>query len=155
MFWHALWKSCGSPTAGVVAAVQKSTRVRYHHAIRFFKHTDELACFSVMGEHFINEQRKDFWTEVKEMRGCEHSGATLADGGNTEADIADIFSCKYHALYNSVGFHPHMMEALQDEIDHKVHEHHDSCYSHVITPNELCTAIRDLKAGKHDGHWGQ
>ena len=36
-FWHFIWKDCGSPRNGVVAKIMRSTRSRYHYAIRYVK----------------------------------------------------------------------------------------------------------------------
>ena len=36
-FWHFIWKDCGSPRNGEVAKIMRSTRSRYHYAIRYVK----------------------------------------------------------------------------------------------------------------------
>lgn len=78
LFWHAIWKSCDSPTIGVVAQIRRSTRAKYHRALRFFKQNDNLARFSRMGEQFLQQDRADFWSEVKRMRGNDTPAPSVA-----------------------------------------------------------------------------
>jgi hypothetical protein len=37
IFWHSLWKNAGSPCNGVVADIRRTTRARYHLAIKRLK----------------------------------------------------------------------------------------------------------------------
>ena len=37
IFWHRLWKDCGSPTSGWVAQIRRKTRAEYHRAVRSVK----------------------------------------------------------------------------------------------------------------------
>ncbi|ELT89281.1 hypothetical protein CAPTEDRAFT_185041 [Capitella teleta] len=102
LFWHAIWKSCDSPATGAVANIRRSTRAKYHRAIRYFKQNDQLARFTRMGEYFVNQGRDDFWTEVQKMRGNNSATLTIVDDCLSEDDIALCFREMYNTLYNSV-----------------------------------------------------
>ena len=39
LFWHSIWKECGSPNNGAVADIRRYTRARYHYAVRYAKKT--------------------------------------------------------------------------------------------------------------------
>ena len=154
-FWHAIWKSCGSPAQGTVAGIRRSTRSRYHRAIRALKRNEELVRFAEMGDRFLQDERNGFWTEVKKIKGQSSCTPSMVDGKCTEEEIADAFSTKYQELYNSVGYDPHGMEALTDEVNHSVFHHHSDCSSHNVTYADVVESVSALKRGKHDGNLGQ
>ena len=41
IFWNSIWKQCGSPMQGTVADIKKSSRIKYHYAIRFARKQSE------------------------------------------------------------------------------------------------------------------
>ena len=41
-FWHFIWKECGSPRHGEIAEIMRSTRSKYHYAIRYVKKNEEI-----------------------------------------------------------------------------------------------------------------
>ena len=155
-FWHSIWKSCGSPTQGEVATIRRATRARYHRAVKKLKKNEELARFASMGERFLQDDRRDFWTEVKKMGGRSCATPSMVDGRHTEEDIAEAFSAKYRELYNSVGYDSSQMEVLKESINHNVRLHSDGeCASHGISVRDVACTVASLKTRKHDGNLGQ
>ena len=154
LLWQSIWKSCGSPTTGHVASIRRSTRARYHRAIRHLKRNDQLARFSVMGENFMHGGHGDFWTEVKKMRGQETAASYTVDNECTDSGIAELFHDKYSSLYTSVGYNPQEMITLEDDVNQNAYAHLD-CPSHLITFTELFQCMKEMKKGKHDGNLGQ
>ncbi|ELT97399.1 hypothetical protein CAPTEDRAFT_205440 [Capitella teleta] len=141
LFWHAIWKSCDSPATGAVANIQRSTRAKYHRAIRYFKQNDQLARFTRMGEHFVNQERDDFWTEVKKMRGNNSATPTIVNDCLSEDDIALCFREKYNTLYNSVGYMPEEMARLRQEIEANACRHEgEMCRFHVLSTRDVTIA---------------
>ncbi|ELU05870.1 hypothetical protein CAPTEDRAFT_206130 [Capitella teleta] len=155
LFWHAICKSCDSPSTGVVVNIRRSPRAKYHRAIRYFRQNDQLARFARMGEHFVNQGRGDFWTEVKKMRGNNSATPTMVDDCLSEDDIALCFRGKYNILHNSVGYVPEEMARLRQEIEANACRHEgEMCRSHVLSIRDVTIAVSNLKRGKHDGHLG-
>ena len=60
LFWHRLWIDIGRPPTGIVAAVMRNTRYKYHKAVKDIKRNDlnvrkaKLAKWQMnrMGEHY-------------------------------------------------------------------------------------------------------
>ena len=40
-FWNDIWKSVGCPTNGEIASIRRTTKARYHQAIRYIKRNEE------------------------------------------------------------------------------------------------------------------
>lgn len=108
-----------------------------------------------MGEHFLSDQRKEFWTEVKKMKGNASCTPSTVDGKQTEEEIAGVFREKYRELYNSVSCDFDKFLSLSSSIDHNVRSHGDDCISHRIQVYDVRRAVEGLKKGKHDGNFGQ
>ena len=67
-FWHFTWKECGSPRNGEIAQIMRSTRSRYHYAIRFVKKSEEIVRKNAMA-HCISENKyRDLWKKVHKVR---------------------------------------------------------------------------------------
>ena len=68
-------------------------------------------------------------------------------------DIADIFATKYSDLYNSVGYNKDKMSSIISSVESNLS---DECYNEhaLVTPNEVLSAVKQLKSGKKDGYKG-
>ena len=65
MFWHAVWKSCGSPNIGIVADLRRRTRALYHKAVKQCKrHKDKMVSES-MAQSLHNSNYTEFWNTIK------------------------------------------------------------------------------------------
>ena len=143
LFWHAIWKSCDSPATGAVAQIRRSTRARYHKALRFFKKNDRSARFSRMGEQFLQQNRVDFWSDVKRMQSNNNSAPMMVDNVTTEDEIARCFGDKYQRLYTSVPYDPDEMTLLKNAIDADALGHvDDGCLSHTVSLPDVLQAVK-------------
>ena len=52
IFWHNLWKECGSPNNGYVSNIRKNTRQEYHNAITFTKKMNKNLLKIQLQHHF-------------------------------------------------------------------------------------------------------
>lgn len=157
LFWHQLWKDNGCPRDGIVADIRRRTRARYHLAIKQLKHNEDNIRAKNMADAILNNDSRNFWTEVKKVRKANKSVPTQIDGMSDERDVANLFASKYETIYNSVSYNDNDMDALLHTIDSDIHAKCKSggcTKSHRITPGEVSKCISNLKYGKHDGYLG-
>ena len=69
LFWHSIWVDCGRPPAGSLAMVMRSTRARYHRAVRVLKRNQAELRKTKLAEKAATRETRDFWTEVKKING--------------------------------------------------------------------------------------
>ena len=63
-FWHFIWKECGSPPQGEIAQIMRSTRSKYHYAIRYVKKNEEMLRKNAMAKSISENNSRDLWKEV-------------------------------------------------------------------------------------------
>jgi len=104
-----------------------------------------------MAEGFCSPGRRDFWTEMKKIRGGKGSLPTCVDDATGENEIAHLFSEKYKELYTSVPYnHSDLVELITD-LQGTQQEHlaaHNGC--HAVGMSDVEGIIRKLKSGKSD-----
>ena len=79
---------CGRPKTGVVADIMRRTRLAYHYSIRKVKRRDKDIVADRFAEIILNNRSRDFWTEVKRMRGKSSVKSSIVDCCITPDDIA-------------------------------------------------------------------
>jgi hypothetical protein len=102
LFWHRLWVECGRPHTGTVADCMRRTRASYHYAIRQVKKDRDLIVRNRIADALLNDPSRNFWTEVKKIRGNKAGVAKIVDGCTSDSSIAQLFADKYRGL--SVNF---------------------------------------------------
>ena len=60
-FWHFIWKECGSPRDGEIAQIMRTTRSRYHYAIRYVKKNEEITRKEAMAKSISENNSRDLW----------------------------------------------------------------------------------------------
>ena len=65
IFWHRLWVSGGRLNAGVMHDIMRSTRKRYHFAIKGLLGSQTDLRNACLAEASINKLLNAFWREVK------------------------------------------------------------------------------------------
>jgi len=152
-FWHNLWLQCGRPQTGVVSDVMHRTRADYHRAIRYIKKNEQDIVNARFAAGLLNNNSRDFWSEVKRIRHNNGCFSNCVDSYSTLADIANLFAEKYQELYTSVAYKTEDMESLKNRIGNMVFSagFNDDC---KVRYEEVVFAICKLKAGKNDGDIG-
>lgn len=156
ILWHIIWKDNGSPRHGLLADIRRRTRSRYHHAVRFVKRQKERLSADRLAES-MGSNGNDFWSEIRRLQGSSTCSPCTIDGAEGPDDIAKVFSEKFEAVYNSVGYSDSDMDTLMSDIRKAMHSGCDvgRCYScHVISVEDVDKAVHHLKPGKSDGHTG-
>ena len=156
--WHGIWKDLGSPREGTVAEIRRSTRAQYHRDIRRLKADEERIRNQFLAEHIRSKNQKEFWRDVKKVKGHRKSIPNKIDDAKGDQNIADLFANKFYKLYNSVKYCESTMSDLQElilnDIQHKCDLHVDTVcteHLHYITVNDVKCCVKLLKSDKKDG----
>ena len=152
LFWNAIWVSCGKPHNGVVCQIRRSTRAKYHKAVKKLKKEENLNRCEVMAEAMIANNNRKFWTEAKKFKGRNRvSVPNTMDEARGDGNVAELFARKYETLYNSVPYDDDKMIDLCKRVDEMCSE----CDSYVkVSTDMLKDAMRKVEAGKKDGFVG-
>ena len=145
LFWNSIWISCGKPIGTEVHNIMKRTRNKYHFQIRKCKQMADHLCKSKLLAA-CNDSSKDIFDEIKKIRKCKPTTATIIDGVNE--DIENYFGEAYSNLYNSADDQQTTLEAF-DDICERVSDGslHDV---QLVTPDLVREAISKLKDDKSD-----
>ena len=162
IFWHLIWKQCGSPINGVVAGVRRYCRAKYHYAVRQTKIQADTNYANKLATALANKRASGFWSELRHIKGSSKPKTGMVDGVVSGADISEHLATKYNALYNSVSYSHNEMSEVVDDIDKRCHEHRhetveddEMCICTTqISVNNVNNAITKLKLGKSDGNNG-
>ena len=96
--------------------------------------------------------QRDFWGEVKRLRGRRVCNPTTIDNVEGDKNIAELFSNKYKNLYNSVSYDVTQMNILKAKISDNITNH--TCSQHSICKDDVSSSVNLLKQHKHDGNKG-
>ena len=154
LLWHRIWKENGSPAAGLLFDLRKSTRKKYHAALKQVRAEEERIQASRMADALLSSGQRNLWTEVRKIRASQKKRLATVVDDHRDEDICSLFSEKYKCLYNSVSYDNDEMESLKRSVDGLIDARcaNDNCYSpHSINATDVERAARKLKAGKSDG----
>ena len=154
IFWHAIWRSSGSPREGTVADIRRRTRAKFHYALRYVKRYEDVLRANKLADALQEDRSRDFWKEVKKSMSSKTVVPNNIDTACGDEEIGNLFADKAKCLYNSVSYSKLNMKHILDCIDDDVNKQcaSDNCYhKHVFTPNDIFDAISCVKKGKSDG----
>ena len=72
IFWHFIWKQCGSPSKGVVAELRRRTRSQYHQAAKKAKNNIEIAKTTKAANALLEKHTKISWSEIRKLKVQSH-----------------------------------------------------------------------------------
>ena len=157
LFWHSIWKANNSPRSGIIADIRNKTRYKYHYALRSIKRNKSRISSEKMATSMLNNDCKDFWSEVNKIKNVKKNVPNVVDNCTGESDIANMFNDKYKDLYNTVSYCKKDMSNLIADIDTAIST---SCsgsncnHSHNIYVADIRNGIKHLKKGRNDGNIG-
>lgn len=154
IFWHKLWKSNNSPREGLLADIRRSTRAKYHHALRMLKRNKDLHKANSMANAFLESNKHNFWQGVRKAKGNPQAYPNTVDNVQTTSEIGELFAGKYKHLYNSVSYRDDDMTELREFITDEIVKqccHGDCDHHHSVSTVDVSNAVLHLKSGKHDG----
>ena len=97
-----MWVDCGRPHVGSVADCMRRTRASYHYAIRQVRKDENSIVKQRVAESLIRNPSRDFWAEIKKIRGNKASLSKVVDGCTDQPSISELFADTYKSLYTSV-----------------------------------------------------
>ena len=150
LFWHNLWLACGRPKTGAVADCMRRTRAAYHYAIRKVKRDDERLMHERIADSMLNNDTRNFWSEVKRIRSNKAGTSRIVDGNSESISIAQLFASQYRDLYTSVPYNKDEMLCIQNEVEELISK--DSTHiERRIVSYDVKQAVSCLKSNKNDG----
>ena len=154
IFWHSIWKKCGSPRKGWVSQIRRNARGEYHRAVRRVKRDRDKITANIMASSLSSNDRRDLWSECRKINRAKKPTPSSMNSVSGDDNIASVFARNYDSLYSSVSYNPLDMRSLErgidDRIAHSCNEH--QCYDHhSVDVTDLRKAVSLLKAGKSDG----
>ena len=155
IFWHNMWKDAGRPREGHIANIRRRTRSQYHQSIRIAKKNEDKIRSEQLAKNIINNRNRDFWKEVKSLRGKSSSLPMSVDGAIGDQDISEVFASKFQTVFNSVSSDADALYITQTQVEAKVNEISPECTDQsLMTYSDLFDIIKLLKSGKSDGSIG-
>ena len=153
IFWHNLWKDNGSPRSGIIADIRRKTRARYHYAVRRAKSDRDRISATKLAEKMESKSSKDFWKEVKKIKGKSSALPNAIDNVSGKEDIGNLFKGKFERLYNSVSYEQTEMDEVKTHMNGLI----ETCCArgicsaeHHVTVNDVLYGISCLKRDKKD-----
>ena len=135
--------------------MKRSSRLKYHYAIRYVTKENIRLRNNRMGEAIAKNHDRSLWEEVRKMSKTTTSLPNMMDNKTDKDEISIIFSEKYNTLYNSVGYKSRDMNILQKDIESRIengcpNNAEQSNHKHTITVKEVKDAVDKLKYGKKE-----
>ena len=152
---HYEWLQAGKPREGPIAYKKRSSRLKFHYAIRYVNRENIRLRNTRMGEAVAKNDDRSLWDEARKMSRCSSKLPNTMDGKNDEIEISHIFTEKYNNLYNSVGYSKRNMDLLRKDIDARItngcaSNAEMSDHNHSITVAEVKAAVDLLKYDKKE-----
>ena len=151
-FWHQVWVSADRPPTGQLADIRRSTRRKYHWAIKQLKKKEDMQVRNKTADSLRNKNFNDFWTTIKHLNKGNNHSVSLVDGVQGDSNIANQFKVIYEELYNSVADNAFLN--TQGQIKHNVVTQCNAgkCSNtcHTITINDVVKGINCINSGKSD-----
>ena len=91
IMWHKIWAESAQTENCVVADIIRKTRAAYHYTIRRVRRDADNIVNERFAEALSNNNGREFWAEVKKIRGNKACVSSVVDGVCTPDGIADLF----------------------------------------------------------------
>ena len=149
-FWYAVWRSAGRPLNTVLHDVMKSTRNKYHYAIRHIRKQDTLIRKNNFVRDLNNGNVLNTFRTIKNMRNVS-SCVNIVDGKTSDTEIANHFKSIYDNLYNTHNDNTEL-DNFTSELNHELR---DDSYQEIdrLSPHIISKLIKRMKRGKNDMHY--
>ncbi|ELT91948.1 hypothetical protein CAPTEDRAFT_216480 [Capitella teleta] len=113
IFWNKVWVENGMPEVGLIRDIRQSSKKDYKHAAKWVIRNQDNITADRMATKLHSDMNREFWDEVKRVRGNAKDCAGVIDDAVGEDAICDVFASKYEELYSSVSFNADDMVELR------------------------------------------
>lgn len=152
LFWGKIWRDMDRPSGNVVHTIYKSSRRKYHYAIRAHKNRDKQLRMANLAENIANNDSRNLWKEIKKIKGHSKVCPPNIDGSTDPKEINNIFKSKYETLYNSAASN---LDTIYKFIDCELNDGSRYFINESNVSRDLIDqAIHHLKRDKSDGDKG-
>lgn len=153
IFWKYIYDQMGKPRTGWVAQIMRRTRGQYHYALRRARSQKEQIKKHKLLQSMCSSDR-DFFNEIKRIRGHAKTVSSTIDGLHDNEQIADKFSSKYQKLYNSNPSDTNELNHMMDSLNQLLQD--SDSYKHcIINIDHIHKALKRLKSDKQDGVYNE
>ena len=151
IFWKSVWVSAGRPLDNNLHRLMKTTRNKYHFAIKKVKKQEEAIRKSKFLQACLNNKIEDIFSELKAMRNKGGHISKVIDGKNKQPEIAEHFKEMYQEIYN---IHDDTAEFNRIKIlnSNKINNT-DLNIVNRITPAIVQKSIENFHNGKNDSFY--
>ena len=154
IFWQSVWRSCGSPSTGVVASIRRRTRALYRRAIKNCIRKRDQTVATEMASALLVKDNVSFWNIVRKTSRVGNSIPSSIDGICGVDNIANTFADKYESLYNSAVSSDSELSQIHNDlhvcIDRKC-KNGTCSFDHSISRSDVALCVQKLKSNKSDG----
>jgi len=150
IFWKWMHDQAGHPTTGWVAQIMRRTRAQYHYAIKRAKSNKTLIKRFKLLEAMYSSDR-DFFKEVRKIRGLSKTHTSCIDGLNDNSEIAGKFATQYDSLFNSNPSDRSDLKSMMVSLNNNIQSDNNSHADCQISLECLHKAVKRLKSEKQDG----
>ena len=117
LFWHWIWTEAGRPNSGYIYQIMRTTRHRYHYAVRRCRKQKHQR--SKLAEHFHDP--KMFWSEAAKNSSADKQLTNIIGNPSGLEAISQLFHKKYKTLYNSVQTSDSDLSNIKNTIVERLH----------------------------------
>jgi len=93
------------------------TRAAYHYAIRQNRQEENAIIRDRIAVSLLEDGKRNFWQEIKRIRGNKAVSSRMVDGLTDAGDIAHLFVPRYRDLYTSVPYNIDEMQVILNGIE--------------------------------------
>ena len=151
LFWHDVWKDCGSPRNAAIADVMRRSRAQYHSVVKKVRKNQNHLRRDKLADALLQDKGRPFWSEVRKATGHCNTIPNMMDGAVGESNISDVFAEKYHKLYNSVSYNADAMDELLIDINDNI-INGPGLTNDFVNCSDVLSALDTVKRGKCDGY---
>ena len=141
----------GRPHDGMVAQIRRTTRAKYHQAIRTAVREEKTLVKEKIAECILNNRDRDFWKEIKRIKSRYNNVPTTIDDCSNRDSIVNLFASSYKHLYSLVVSTDDEMKVIHSQIEHDLRKNNNINSAFIVSINDVAESVDGLKRAKKDG----